>query len=54
MRNSGPASPALFDDVVDPIQSEKADEDQVDSHCEAQSTGCDHEEHPRGQGNDRQ
>ena len=28
----GPASPALFEKVIDPVQSKKADEDQIDGH----------------------
>jgi hypothetical protein len=52
-RDSGPAA-RLFNDVIDPVQSRKANQDQVDSHCEAQNAGCDHEEHSRGHGNGRQ
>ena len=42
-----------FDDVIDPVQSQNADEDQVDSHCEAHDPGRDHEEDPCSQGGDR-
>jgi hypothetical protein len=51
-RDSGPAS-RLFNDVIDPVQSRKANEDQVDSHCEAQNPGCDHVG-SSGQSSDRQ
>ena len=52
-RASGPAS-RLFNDVIDPVQSKKPNEDQVDSHCEAQNAGCDHEEHSGSHGNEGQ
>ena len=47
-------SATLFDDVIDPVQPEKADEDQIDSHCEAHGPRRDHQEHPRDHGGDRQ
>ena len=56
--NSGGIIPfgsfALIDEVIDSIQSEKADEDQVDCHCEAHDPGRDHQKHSRDQGSDRQ
>jgi hypothetical protein len=44
----------LVDDVIDPVESEKADEDQVDCHCEAHDPRCDHQKYSRDQGSDRQ
>ena len=44
----------LVDDVIDPVESEKADEDQVDCYREAHDPGCDHQKHSRDQGSDRQ
>ena len=44
----------LVDDVIDSVESEKADEDQVDRHCEAHDPGRDHQKHSRDQGSDRQ
>lgn len=52
-RGFGPASPALFEEVIDPVQSKKADEDQIDSHCEARDPRRDQQEYPRGHGGDR-
>jgi hypothetical protein len=40
--------------VIDPVQSEKPDENQVDSHCEAHDPGRNQQEHSRGQGSDWQ
>jgi hypothetical protein len=40
--------------VIDPVQSEKTDEDEVDSHGETHDPGRDHQEHSRGQGSDWQ
>jgi hypothetical protein len=51
---SVPRVTGLFDEVIDPVQSREADEDQVDSHCEAHDPRRDHQEHSRGQGSDRQ
>jgi len=34
-----PASGDIIDDVIDPVQSEKPDENQIDSHCEAHDPG---------------
>ena len=53
-RSFGPASPALFEEVIDPVQSKKADEDQIDSHCEAHDPRRDQQEYPRDHGGDRQ
>ena len=39
--NARDAPIASVDDVIDPIQSEKPDENQVDSHCEALIPGTD-------------
>jgi hypothetical protein len=39
---------------MDPVQSEKTDEDEVDSYGEAHDPGRDHQEHSLGQGSDRQ
>ena len=40
--------------MIDPVQSEKADEDQVDRHREADDPGRNHQKHARRQGSDRQ
>jgi len=40
--------------VIDPVQSEKPDKNQVDSHCEAHDPGRNQQEHSRGQGSDWQ
>jgi hypothetical protein len=53
-RSFGPASPALFEEVIDPVQSNKADEDQIDGHCEAHDPRRNQQKHSRDQGNDRQ
>src|SRR5215208_3985967 len=45
---------ASVDDVIDPVESEKPDENQVDSHCEAHDPGRNQQEHSRGQASDRQ
>jgi hypothetical protein len=45
---------ASVDDVIDPVESEKPDENQVDSHCEAHDPGRNQQEHSRGQGSDWQ
>ena len=50
----GPASPALIEEVIDPVQSKKADEDQIDGHCEAHDPRRNQQKHSRDQGNDRQ
>lgn len=47
-------SPALFEEVIDPVQSKKADEDQIDSHREAHQPRRDQQEYPRDHGGDRQ
>jgi len=44
----------LFDHVIDPVQPEKANEDQIQRHCEAHDPRRYYEEHSRGQGSDRQ
>lgn len=44
----------LFDEVIDPVQSEQADEDQVDRHCKAHNPRRNHQEHSCGQSSDRQ
>lgn len=36
--------PTLFEDVIDPVQSEKADEDQIDSDREAHDPGREQQE----------
>ena len=40
---------ALFEDVVDPVQSENADDDQIDRHCVADDPRRDQQKHSRGQ-----
>jgi hypothetical protein len=50
----GSTSPALFEDVIDPIQSDNADDDQIDGHREAHDPRRDHQEHSGGQGSNRQ
>jgi hypothetical protein len=49
-----PGQATLSDDVIDPVQSEKSNENQVDSHCEAHDPGRNQQEHSRGQGSDWQ
>jgi hypothetical protein len=53
-RGFGPALTALIEDVIDPVQSEKAHDDQIDRHCEAHDPRRDQQKHSRGQGNNRQ
>ena len=43
----GPASPALFEEMIDPVQSNKADEDQIDGHCEAHDSRRNQQKHSR-------
>jgi hypothetical protein len=38
--------------MIDAVQSKKADENQVDSHCEAHDPGRKQQEHSRGQSSD--
>lgn len=52
--DGGCASPALIEEVIDPVQSNKADEDQIDGHCEAHDSRRNQQKHSRDQGNDRQ
>ena len=40
--------------MIDTVQSGEADEDQVDSHCEAHDPGRKQQEHSRGQSSDWQ
>jgi hypothetical protein len=53
-RGFGSASPALFEDVIDPVQSKKADEDQIDGHCGAHDPRRDQQEYSRDHRGDRQ
>ena len=55
-RSATPRLPrqTLFDEVIDPVQSEQADEDQVDRHCKAHNPRRNHQKHSRGQRRDRQ
>jgi hypothetical protein len=53
-RDFAPTLRALFDDVIDPVQPEKADEDQIDSHGEAHGPRREHQERSRDQGSDWQ
>ena len=53
-RDFAPALRALFDDVMDPVRPEKADEDQIESHGEAHGPRREHQERSRDQGGDRQ
>ena len=55
-RSGAPASePAwLFNDVIDPVQSEKADKDQIDRDGPAHDAGSEQEEQSREQGSDGQ
>jgi len=46
--------PALFDDVIDRVQPEKADEDQIDSDSEAHDPRREQQEQSREQGSDGQ
>ena len=46
-RGFGPASPALFEEMIDPVQSKKADEDQIDGHCEAHDSMRNQQKHSR-------
>jgi hypothetical protein len=52
-RPSGPTSRS-FTGVIEPVQSKNSNEDQVDSYCEAQNAGCDHEERSPSHSNEGQ
>ena len=49
----GPAHSAPFEEVIDPVQSEKSRDDQIDRHREAHDPRCDQQKHSRGQANNR-
>jgi hypothetical protein len=53
-RGAAPASRTLFDDVIDPVQPEKADEDQINSDSEAHDPRREQQEQSREQGSDGQ
>jgi hypothetical protein len=45
---------ALFKELIDPIQSENAYDDQIDRHCETHDPRRDQQKHSRGQRDNRQ
>ena len=51
---SGPCLRTSLDDVIDPVQPQKADEDQIDGDCHAHDPRRDQQEHSRDHGGDRQ
>jgi hypothetical protein len=53
-RDFAPALRALFDDVIDPVQPEKADEDQIDRDSPAHNARSEQQEQPGEQGSDGQ
>lgn len=53
-RGFGPALPDLFEEVIDPIQPEKAHDDQIDRHRDVNDAGRDQQKYSRGQANKRQ
>lgn len=52
-RGIGPALPDLFEEVIDPVQSENTHDDQIDRHRDANDAGRDQQKHSRGQANKR-
>ena len=46
--------PALFDEMIYPVQSEKADEDTIDGHCELHDARRNQQEYPRDHGANRE
>ena len=51
---SVPRFPDLSEEVVDRVQAEKAGDNQIDRHCDADDAGRDQQKHARGQGDERQ
>jgi hypothetical protein len=47
-------APDLFEEVIDPVQPEKAHDDQIDRHRNVNDAGRDQQKHSRGQANKRQ
>ena len=47
-------APDLFEEVIDPVQPEKAHDDQVDRHRNVNDAGRDQQKHSRGQADKRQ
>ena len=47
-------APDLFEEVIDPVQPEKAGDNQIDRHGDADDAGRDQQEHSRGQGDEWQ
>ena len=50
----GASTAALFKELIDPIQSENAYDDQIDRHCDTHDPRRDQQKHSRGQRDNRQ